>query len=132
MRAPRLSLFWRIFAASGVVLVVITALLIVTPITINANIALVEAVILIAGLGIALLVEFVLLRRAFAPLERLAQTMDTVDLLRPGQRLEAPYGPTLTRVVDAFNDMLERLETERRESGGRVVGLAARIERTSN
>jgi two-component system, NarL family, sensor histidine kinase UhpB len=121
VRAPRFSFFWRVFAASGVVLVVITALLIVTPITINANIALIEAVIVIAGLGVALLVEFVLLRRAFAPLERLAQMMETVDLLRPGQRLETPYGPTLTRLVEAFNEMLERLETERRESGGRAL-----------
>ena len=62
-------------------LVVATVLLIVTPVTISANVALVEAVVLLAGLCAALLVEFVLLRRAFAPLEQLAKTMQTVDLL---------------------------------------------------
>ena len=102
-------------------LVVATVLLIVTPVAISANIALVEAVILLVGLCAALLVEFVLLRRAFAPLERLAKTMETVDLLRPGQRVPAPADDTIGRVVQSFNDMLERLESERRESGSRAL-----------
>jgi two-component system, NarL family, sensor histidine kinase UhpB len=121
VQAPRLSFFWRVFAASAVVLVVATVLLIVTPVTISANIALVEALIVIAALGVALLGEFLLLRRAFQPLEQLVRRMETVDLLRPGQRVAAPPGPTLSRAVRAFNDMLDRLETERRESGGRVL-----------
>ena len=102
-------------------LVVATVLLIVTPVTISANVALVETVVLLAGLCVALLVEFVLLRRAFAPLEQLAKTMQTVDLLRPGQRVPAPAGDAIGRVVASFNDMLERLETERRESGSRAL-----------
>jgi two-component system sensor histidine kinase UhpB len=110
-----------VFAASAAVLVVATVLLIVTPVTISANIALVEALILIAALAVALLVDFLLLRRAFMPLERLAQKMETVDLLRPGQRVAAPPGHTLARLVKAFNDMLKRLERERRESGGRAL-----------
>ncbi|HET8673072.1 MAG TPA: histidine kinase, partial [Thermoleophilaceae bacterium] len=121
MRSRRLPLFWRVFAASGVVLVVATVLLIATPITISANIALIEAVILLAGLCAALLVEFFLLRHAFAPLERLAQTMTTVDLLRPGQRVAAPPGDVIGRVVESFNEMIERLEAERRESGIRAL-----------
>jgi two-component system sensor histidine kinase UhpB len=121
MRTRRLPFFWRIFAASGLVLVAATVLLIVTPVTISANVALVEAVVLLAGLCAALLVEFVLLRRAFTPLEQLAKTMQTVDLLRPGQRVPAPAGDTIGRVVASFNDMLERLETERRESGSRAL-----------
>ena len=121
MRARRLPFFWRIFAASALVLVVATVLLIVTPITISANIALVEVVILLVGLCAALLAEYVVLRRAFAPLERLAQTMETVDLLRPGQRVTAPPGDVIGRVVQSFNDMIERLEAERRESGTRAL-----------
>jgi two-component system sensor histidine kinase UhpB len=121
MRIRRLPFFWRIFAASALVLVVATILLIVTPIAISANIALVEAVILLVGLCAALLVEFVLLRRAFAPLERLAKTMETVDLLRPGQRVPAPSDDEIGRVVQSFNDMLGRLEAERRESGSRAL-----------
>jgi two-component system, NarL family, sensor histidine kinase UhpB len=121
MRPRRLTFFWRIFGASAVVLVVATILLIVTPVTISANVALIDAVILLAGLCAALLVEYVLLRRAFAPLERLAKTMETVDLLRPGQRVPAPTDDAIGRVVHSFNDMLGRLETERRESGSRAL-----------
>jgi two-component system sensor histidine kinase UhpB len=107
--------------ASALVLVVVTVLLIVTPVTISANIALVEAVILLAGLCTALLAEFIVLRRAFAPLERLAKSMETVDLLRPGQRVRVPPGEFLGRVVTSFNEMLDRLEAERRESGSRAL-----------
>lgn len=121
MASPRLSFFWRVFAASAVVLVVATVLLIATPITISANVALVDIVILLAGMCAALLVEFLLLRRAFIPLERLARRMETVDLLRPGQRLPAPAGDAIGRLVRSFNDMLDRLEAERRESGSRAL-----------
>jgi two-component system, NarL family, sensor histidine kinase UhpB len=121
MPPRRLSFFWRIFAVSALVLVVATILLIVTPVAISANVALVDAVILLAGLCAALLAEFVLLRRAFAPLERLAKAMETVDLLRPGQRVPVPSDDAIGRVVQTFNEMLGRLETERRESGSRAL-----------
>ena len=62
-----------------------------------------------------------LLRRAFAPLERLAQRMETVDLLRPGQRLQVLRNDEIGRVVIAFNRMLDRLESERQQSGRRVL-----------
>jgi two-component system, NarL family, sensor histidine kinase UhpB len=121
MLPRRIPLFWRVFMASGLVLVVATILLIVTPITISANIALIEAVVLLAGLCGALLAEYVVLRRAFAPLNRLAQRMETVDLLRPGQHLPVPPGDAIGRVVSAFNEMLDRLESERRQSGSRAL-----------
>jgi two-component system, NarL family, sensor histidine kinase UhpB len=44
-----------------------------------------------------------------------------VDLLRPGQRLQIVRADEVGRVVHAFNEMLERLETERQQSGGRVL-----------
>ncbi|HEX6460388.1 MAG TPA: HAMP domain-containing sensor histidine kinase [Thermoleophilaceae bacterium] len=121
MLPRRLPFFWRVFLASALVLVVATVLLIITPVTVSANIALIEAVVLLVGLSAALLGEYLLLRRAFAPLEQLAARMETVDLLRPGQRLPAPPGDAIGRVVTSFNDMLERLEAERRESGRRAL-----------
>jgi two-component system sensor histidine kinase UhpB len=47
--------------------------------------------------------------------------MDTVDLLRPGQRLPVGRGDEVGRVVAAFNHMLDRLERERQQSGRRVL-----------
>jgi two-component system, NarL family, sensor histidine kinase UhpB len=121
MHPPGLSLFWRTFVATAAALVLATVLLIVTPVKISPRIALVEVVVILAGLGLVLVVDYLLLRRAFEPLERLAELMETVDLLHPGQRLPDSRGGAIGRVVRSFNDMLERLETERRESGGRAL-----------
>jgi two-component system sensor histidine kinase UhpB len=116
----RLPFFWRAFVASALVLVVATVLLIATR-AMSASIALIEALVLVAGLGAALLAQFLLLRRVFMPLDQLARRMETVDLLRPGQRLPVPAGDAIGRVVRSFNEMLDRLESERRESGGRAL-----------
>jgi two-component system sensor histidine kinase UhpB len=47
--------------------------------------------------------------------------MKSVDLLRPGRPLEPSGSPEVLELVRTFNDMLERLETERRESGRRAL-----------
>src|SRR6185312_11430575 len=44
-----------------------------------------------------------------------------VDLLRPGRPFESNGSPEVVELVRSFNDMLERLETERRESGRRAL-----------
>lgn len=121
MDLPRLPLFWRIFAVNASLFVVIAMLLIVSPVTIHFPIRLVEALIVLAGLVIALLANALLLRRALTPLERLAQRMETVDLLRPGQRVPVRRNDEVGRVLRAFNRMLDRLESERQESGRRVL-----------
>lgn len=121
MHPSGLSIFWRAFAATAAALVLATVLLIVTPVKVSPRIALIEVLVLVAGLAALLVLDFLLLRGAFRPLERLAQRMETVDLLHPGQRVSGPGGGAIGRVVRAFNDMLERLERERRESGGRAL-----------
>src|SRR6185295_15120061 len=81
-------------------------------------------------LALALLLTFLLntllLRRRFEPLERLLATMERVDLSRPGRRLELETDiPGMTtdiqRLAATFNRMLERLERERRRSGEMVL-----------
>jgi two-component system sensor histidine kinase UhpB len=47
--------------------------------------------------------------------------MRTVDLLRPGQRLPEGGGVEVAELVRGFNEMLVRLEEERRESGRRAL-----------
>jgi two-component system, NarL family, sensor histidine kinase UhpB len=61
------------------------------------------------------------LRYTLAPLNRLVERMRTVDLLRPGQRLVERGSVEVAELVRAFNQMLERLEVERRESGRRAL-----------
>jgi two-component system sensor histidine kinase UhpB len=121
MEPRRLPLFWRVFAVNAGVLVVIAVLLLVTPITISAPVALAEAGVVVAGLVVTVAANAVLLRRAFAPLGRLAARMEMVDLLRPGQRLDVVRSDEVGRLVATFNQMLDRLEHERRESASRVL-----------
>ena len=115
------GLFWRVFAVNACFLALVAVLLIVTPVTISAPIAVTEAALVLLGLAIALLVNAVLLRRVFTPLERLVRRMEVVDPLRPGERLAVERDDEIGRVVGAFNRMLDRLESERRESAARVL-----------
>ena len=116
-----MSLFWRAFAINATLLGGATVLLIFSPIQIDAPIKATQALIVVGGFAITLAANVVLLRRAFTPLERLARRMDTVDLLRPGQRLPVDRRDEVGSVVAAFNHMLDRLESERHESGRRVL-----------
>jgi len=108
---------WRIFAVNAVLLIVAAVALALSPATVSFPIALTEGIVLAAGLVAILIVNLLLVRRSFAPLVRLTRLMRSVDLLTPGQRLEVT-GPQEVRELGAvFNEMLERLEQERHESG---------------
>ena len=120
-RFSRLPLLWRVFAINAALLVVATLLLALTPITIHASIALVEGTDLVVGLLVMLAANLLLLRRTLGPIDRLVERMRTVDLLRPGQRFAEHGGVEVEELVRSFNQMLERLETERRESGRRAL-----------
>ncbi|MGH3114871.1 MAG: sensor histidine kinase, partial [Gaiellaceae bacterium] len=72
MELRALSLFWRVFAVNAGLLALIAVLLLVTPVTISAPIALTEALLIVAGLAITLVANALLLRREVVPLERLA------------------------------------------------------------
>jgi two-component system, NarL family, sensor histidine kinase UhpB len=121
MRFSRLPLLWRVFAINATLLAIATLLLALTPVTIHASIALVETVDLVVALVVMLAANLLLLRRAIAPIDRLVEGMRTVDLLRPGQRFAVSGGIEVTELTRTFNEMLERLEIERRESGRRVL-----------
>jgi two-component system, NarL family, sensor histidine kinase UhpB len=116
-----ISLFWRVFAVNAGLLAAIAVLLIVTPVTISAPIKLEQALIVVGGLAITLAANLLLLRRSVAPLGQLARRMETVDLLHRGQRLDVQHDDEVGRVVRAFNRMLDRLESERQQSGRRVL-----------
>lgn len=114
--APRyIPLLWRLFVPNAAVLLAACIVLIVEP----AN---GRVVALVGGLTVLLTVNVVLMRRAFAPLSRLATLMNAIDPLEPGRRLPA-LGPEseVARLTAAFNAMLDRLESERRDSGYRAL-----------
>ena len=116
-RPQSLPFAWRIFAVNAVILVAAALALAFSPATVSFPIALTEGIVLTVGLVAILIVNLLLVRHAFAPLERLTRLMRSVDLLTPGQRV-AVTGPEEVRELGAvFNQMLDRLERERRESG---------------
>ncbi|MGN6871851.1 MAG: HAMP domain-containing sensor histidine kinase [Solirubrobacteraceae bacterium] len=118
-----LPMLWRVFAANAAVFAVAIALLALAPVTVHASPRLEELVLLLVGLVVMLTLDLLLVRQALAPLNRLARVMQKVSTLRPGQRAVG-FERSSTEVValaQAFNEMLGRLETERRESSGRVL-----------
>ena len=115
-------LFWRVFATNAAVLVLAAVGLVVSPATISFPVALTEAIVLVVGLAAMLVLNFALLRRALSPLEELRGLMRGADPLRPGTRAPvSDAAPELRAVSETFNDMVERLEAERRESAGRAL-----------
>ena len=125
-----MPLLWRVFVTNAAVLVAATLVLVLSPATVSFPVALTEVAVLVAGLATMLGLNLALLRRAFGPLTRLTRFMRSVDPLRPGAR--AAVGPADLEVAEltaAFNEMIDRLETERRESA-RVALAAQERERT--
>lgn len=114
---------WRLFIPNACVLAAACVVLIVEPA--NGRVP-----ALVGGLSVMLAVNFVLIRRAMEPLWRLVATMRGVDPLEPGQRMPAVPGapPEVAVLSHAFNEMLDRIETERRESARREL-LAQETER---
>jgi two-component system, NarL family, sensor histidine kinase UhpB len=112
-----MPLVWRIFAVNAAILVAATVVLALSPATVSFPIVLAEGIVLTLGLIAILIVNLLLIQRAFAPLERLTRLMRSVDLLQPGNRVEVS-GPAEVRQLGAvFNEMLARLERERHQSG---------------
>jgi two-component system, NarL family, sensor histidine kinase UhpB len=123
-----MSLFRRVFLLNAALLVGAGVLVAVSPITVSTPVKVFDEVVLGVGIVLLLVANYLLLRPAFRPLERLAERMRNVDLLRPGRRLEPSGSPEIVELVRTFNEMLERLETERRESG-RLALAAQEAER---
>lgn len=122
-RSLRASLFVRVLVINGVVLAVATLLLALTPATVSFPVALEEALVLGVGLVLMVVANAVLLHVGFQPVSRLVQVVRSIDLLRPGQRLPLVGGAEVREVIQTVNEMLERLEDERRRSSSRALSI---------
>ena len=110
-----LPLVWRLFLSSATVLVAACVLLIANPP--NGRVAVIGG-----GLVVLLAVNLALMHHAFAPLRRLTELTARVDPLRPGERLPLQGPATEVQILTAsFNDMLGRIEEERRDSARRAL-----------
>lgn len=110
-------LFWRLFLPNAAVLGAASGLLLVDPP--NGRVP-----TILGGFIVLLAVNLALMRHAFAPLGTLADLARRVDPLRPGERLAVPGPASEVRVLtESFNEMLERLEAERRDSARRALAV---------
>jgi two-component system, NarL family, sensor histidine kinase UhpB len=116
-----MPLFWRVFAIDAAVLAVAIAALIFAPVTVSVPVRWTELAVLLSGFVVMLAVTFLLLRPAFRALSTVASTMRELDPLDPGQRVPVVGGPQVAGLAQAFNDMLARLEHERRESARQAL-----------
>ncbi len=109
-----IPLFWRLMIPNAAVLMAASIVLVVEP----AN---GRVVALAGGLTVMLITNVVLMRHAFAPLARLTALMKAIDPLHPGRRIP-PLGPQseVTTLARAVNEMLDRVEAERRDSARRA------------
>ena len=115
MHARHIPLFWRLFIPNATVLLAAAVVLHLEPA--NGRIPAIGG-----GVAMMLVVNLVLMRRAVTPLERLTDLMRRVDPLRPGERIPSPRAESEVSVLtETFNEMLDRLETERRVSLRRAL-----------
>jgi two-component system, NarL family, sensor histidine kinase UhpB len=116
-----MTLFWRVFATNAAVLVLVFLVLVFAPVTVSVPVRATELVVLLAGLLAMLVLTYFLLRPAFRALGTVTTTMRTIDPLDPGQRVPEVGEPDVAGLAQAFNEMLERLEHERRESARQAL-----------
>ena len=119
--ALRVSLYWRVFAVNAAILSAAVALLIVTPVTIDARPTRGQLLVLATGLLVMLFANAWLVRFSLRPLRRLSELMSVVDVLEPGRRLDPTATAEVAAVISTFNSTLDRLESERRVSMHRVL-----------
>jgi two-component system sensor histidine kinase UhpB len=117
------SILWRVFTVNTLVFGLAVFILIVSPATISNPTKFTEVVVIVVGLLVTLAVDLVVLTLVMSPLRKLAALMGDIDPMRPGQRAVVMgwASSEAIAVADAFNTMLDRVETERRESAHRAL-----------
>jgi two-component system sensor histidine kinase UhpB len=124
------SLLWRTLTINAAVFLTAALVLVFSPATISARATTAEVAVLFVAVVIVMAVNYALLRRVFGPLERVARLMRRVDPMAPGQRIDVDGAAAeVGDLLAAFNDMLDRLEQERRQSSQRALAAQERERR---
>ena len=110
------SVYGRVSVANGVVFTVAALALALSPATVSFPISPGELAVLVGGLAVMLAVNAVLIRAILRPLTGLSAVMARVDMLDPGVRVDERGSPDLVVLLQGFNAMLDRLETERSQA----------------
>ena len=128
-----MRLLWRIFLVNGALVFLAWAGLAFSPAQIDPP-TVWSGLFGVAGLAIVLGANLFLLRRALDPLDRLTRMAREFEPLRPGPRIPVYASDhEIVELTEAFNEMLDRLASERIRSAQRALeaeeGERARIAR---
>jgi two-component system sensor histidine kinase UhpB len=122
-RRRRSSLYVRVLGLNAAILLVGLVLLVWTPVTVSASISLRQVIVLAAAVVVLVIADAALLKLSFTGLAALVHRMQTLDLLRPRERLPELGGAETRALISGFNAMLDRLDAERRESTSRSLTM---------
>lgn len=111
-----------LFLVNAAVLIAFSVAQTLAPAAVSFPVHIAELAVLATGASALVVLNLVVLRHAFAPLERLSGAMGRIDLRRQGQEIPV-YGlnSQVVQLTEAFNAMLKRLERERRESARKIL-----------
>ena len=121
MRLTNPSLYWKVCVINGAVLCAGTLALMLSPVSVSRRVLLSEAVVLVVGLALVLVLNATLLRRALGPVDRVIREMATVRLGGVGQRIQASGKGPGAELAHSYDAMLDRLENERQTSNARAL-----------
>ncbi len=120
-RTRRSSLYVRVVMVNVAILLVGLLLLLWSPVTVSAPVSVRQAIVLVAAAIVLGSADAALLKFSFTGLVALVNRMETLDLLRPRDRLPEMGGAETGALIRGFNTMLDRLEAERQASTRRTV-----------
>lgn len=123
MRLLNTSLYWKVCLINGAVLGAATVVLLFSPARVSRQAVVSEAIVLVVGLGLVLVVTAALLRSALGPVDRVIREMATAQLGGEDRRTDTDAGGDGpgAQLVRSYHAMLERLERERRSSSARAL-----------
>lgn len=116
-----MSLYWKVFTINGGVLCLATLALVLGPVSVSQRTAVSEVVVLVAGLGLMLLTNALLLRSSLGPVDRIVDEMAQLDPTHPRARITHATSDPGRRLVETFNTMLDRLTAERTASNAKAL-----------
>jgi two-component system sensor histidine kinase UhpB len=119
-----MPLFQRVAGMNALLLIatVVVTILVLAPHKLSSFEVNEEAAVLVAALALVAGLNLFLVRRVVRPLQTLTSLARTVDLSGPGERMPgAEPSSEAGELALTFNQMLDRLEAERRDATGRVL-----------
>lgn len=121
MRLTNSSLYWKVCVINGAVLCAGTLALVLSPASVSRRILFSEAVVVVVGLALVLVLNAVLLRRALGPVDRVIREMATARLGGIGRRIQVSGDGPGAQLAHSYDAMLDRLEAERQANNARAL-----------